>query len=230
MFMAISHASLLLMGLLSVLQTNPAVAGQSLFKVSGRVIGNKTSSVVLRGPAGEHRATVRADGSFEIAGVPPGNYAANAEPPNPFGRAELARVQSADIRDVAIQNPVIHRVAGRIASPGGVPIPELSLSVPPPPLPNLAAPAPNSPMSALSAEIQQILNLEREIPLKPNPDGTFVVNLPEGERRLSVLKKGIPAGFTVDAFTYGSQNLLNNPIRITPGPPSEISIVLKKAN
>ena len=77
--------------------------------------------------------------------------------------------------------------------------------------------------------MQQILYSETKVPLKPSADGTFQVGLPEGERRISVLKESIPAGYVVEAFTYGSQNLLNNPVRIAPGPLSDISIVIKKS-
>jgi hypothetical protein len=218
----------ILIGVLGLLQTNPANPSPGLFKVSGRLIGNTTSGVVLRGPAGELRGAVRADGSFEFVGVPAGNYVANAVPQNVFGRPEQVRVQSSDVRDVSIQNPVIRQVAGQIVTPGGASIPKLSLSVPPPPLPNTVAPPPDSPMAGLFGEIQQVLNTEREVPLNPNSDGTFVVNLPEGERRISVLKKSIPAGYALDVFTYGSQNLLNVPIGLMPGTLSKISIVLRR--
>jgi len=222
-------ATLLLIGSLSILQTK-ASATQSLFKVSGRFVGNTTSGVTLRGGGGELRGTVRPDGTFEIVGVAPGNYIADAVPSNPFGRAEQVRVQSADIRDITIQNPVIRRIAGRIVVRGGTPVPALSLSVPPPPLPNLPAPDPKSPLTGLLGEMQQILYSETEVPLKPGADGTFQVGLPEGERKISVLKERVPAGFAVEACTYGSQNLLNNPIRIAPGPLSDISITIKKSN
>jgi hypothetical protein len=138
-------------------------------------------------------------------------------------------VQTADIRDVVIQNPVIHQIAGRIVIRGGGPVPSLSLAVPPPPLKSVATPEPNSPVTGLVAEIRQILNMEADVPLKPNPDGTFLVSLPEGERRISILGRTIPSGYAVELFTYGPQDLLNNPLRIAPGTPSDISIVLKKS-
>ena len=142
MRLTILKASLLLIGGLSVLQTNSASPTQSSFKVSGRLIGNTTSGVTLRGPAGVLQGTVRPDGSFEFVGVVPGNHIANPMPRNPFGRPEQVRVQSSNIRDVIIQNPVIRRIAGRIVIQGGAPIPGTFSLGPPPPLPNLACSGP----------------------------------------------------------------------------------------
>jgi hypothetical protein len=214
--------------LLVLLQTARMSQSQSLFKVSGRLVGNTMSGVVLRGPGGEVRGTVQPDGTFEFTGVRPGNYAASPVPSNPFGRPESVRVQAADIRDVTVQNPVIRQVSGRVVTPANSGIPSLVLSIPPTPLPNLAAPDPRSPVSPdLLAAIQMILNAELEVPLKIDSAGKFVVDLPEAERRISILKRSIPAGYTLEAFTYGSNNLLSNPLRIEPGPLSEISIVLR---
>ena len=70
---------------------------------------------------------------------------------------------------------------------------------------------------------------ETDVPLKPSSDGAFSVGLPEGERRISIVKRTIPAGYAVETFTYGAQNLLSNPLRMDRGVLSEISIVLNKS-
>jgi protein TonB len=54
------------------------------------------------------------------------------------------------------------------------------------------------------------------------PDGTFRVAMPEGERRTNLNAPG----FTVKAFSYGAANLLRDPLRISAADSAEFSITL----
>jgi hypothetical protein len=64
------------------------------------------------------------------------------------------------------------------------------------------------------------------VPTNVGPDGFFKVTLPEGERAISILPNSIPQGYSVDSFTYGSTDLLKNPIRVSSNDPAEIAITV----
>src|SRR5204862_1410062 len=52
------------------------------------------------------------------------------------------------------------------------------------------------------------------VPANPQPDGLFKMTLPLGERQLNIVPNTIPPGYKVASFTYGTTDLLKNPIRV----------------
>src|SRR5262249_10276099 len=58
------------------------------------------------------------------------------------------------------------------------------------------------------------------------PDGSFRIALPEGERQLSVVAGTIPPGYKLTSLTYGTTDLMKNPIRITSADTAELRVIL----
>ena len=62
------------------------------------------------------------------------------------------------------------------------------------------------------------------VPLTVGSDGSFKINLPEGERQLSLAPGSVPAGYALESFMYGSTDVLRNTVRIAANDTSEIAI------
>jgi hypothetical protein len=56
-------------------------------------------------------------------------------------------------------------------------------------------------------------------------DGTFSVNVVQGEQRISIVN--LPPGFSVRSMTYGSVDVMANPLRVAV-PFSEIVVTLQR--
>jgi hypothetical protein len=61
--------------------------------------------------------------------------------------------------------------------------------------------------------------------IRPAADGTFHIGLPAGESRISNLL-GLPPGYTLKSFSYGSTDLLKNPLKIAATDTLELQISL----
>jgi hypothetical protein len=64
------------------------------------------------------------------------------------------------------------------------------------------------------------------VPTNVGTDGVFKVTLPEGERAISIQPTSLPSGYAVDSFTYGSVDLLKNPLRVARTDTAEIAIAV----
>jgi hypothetical protein len=60
--------------------------------------------------------------------------------------------------------------------------------------------------------------------VRPEPDGTARVKLPENERRVMVA--ALPLGYDVKSLTYGSVNLLKESLNLAEAAPAELKIAL----
>jgi hypothetical protein len=66
------------------------------------------------------------------------------------------------------------------------------------------------------------------VPTNPGPDGIFKVNLPEGDRKITIA--GLPPGFGLESFSYGSTDLLKNPIHVALNETAEMAITVDATN
>jgi hypothetical protein len=62
------------------------------------------------------------------------------------------------------------------------------------------------------------------LPANPQQDGTFTITMPEGERQISVLPASVPAGYMLTSFTYGTTDLLKNPMRIATADTAHLNV------
>jgi hypothetical protein len=148
-------------------------------------------------------AGVSADGTFAFANVPPGSYVVRLSAPGISATAATAPVQVSG-RDVAGVEIVAPReVRGRVTASGSV-------------LPMRFA----LPLSGAGGTDVTTVVIDAQ------PDGTFTVFLPIGERRVGA-PLGLPAGSTIPSLTYGSVDILSNPLRVTAGDSSELRIQIE---
>jgi hypothetical protein len=130
-------------------------------------------------------AALQQDGSFEFEKVLPGSYTAHTLPLTSMSATGTLNVGTSDITNFEVRTPQPKEIRGRIVIEGNVPMPHLAFNVGGAPL-----------------------------PANPQQDGTFTITMPEGERQISVLPASVPAGYTLTSFTYGTTDLLKNPMRI----------------
>jgi hypothetical protein len=182
--------------------------------VSGRVIADEaTKSRIIRislisSGAGESQTTlVDSDGTFEISQVKPGVYTAIAFASTSVSQPVALTVGAADIADLQIRLPDAKSIRGRVVVqgdvPANVPIPRIAFAL---------------------APVAGIPNSGANVPASPQPDGSFTIGLPEGERRIAVVAGTVPPGYKVSSFTYGTADLLKDPLSIAAGDSAELRV------
>jgi hypothetical protein len=181
-------------------------------KVTGRVTGLSSTPgaaprVTLSGGAslGEAAsAPIRPDGTFEFPMVPAGTYTASVFPTPALGpRNTSIYVGRTDVDGIQIVIPATKCLPGRAVVEGDGPIPNLNFS-----LAELPGNAAASNVSTAS--------------VSPLADGKFGVLLPEGERRVTLRPNSLPSGYSLKSFTYGSVDLLRDPLRVSSADSSSL--------
>jgi TonB family protein len=178
-------------------------------KVSGRIIGLQAAQtgvpyqMMLMGGLGAATmdtlpTTVNADGSFEFPKVLPGSYAVRFSLAVPIPPTSLT-VGNKDLSGVEIALPTMKVITGRVTIEGlGQVTPRLNFT--------LADSSGTAPATAVG-----------------QPDGTFRLTLPDGERRLTL---NVP-GYSVKALSYGSVDLLREPlVKISSTDSAQFQVVL----
>jgi hypothetical protein len=186
-------------------------------KVSGRVIGGNATSVSLTGaPLAETlNAPVGRDGQFEFPRVLPGNYAARSVPAMVLAPPTSVTVGATNVANVELRIPVTKEISGKITVRGNVPVPRVIFT-----LANGGAPI-NINQGVVSNAAGSV-----NVPTNVGTDGVFRVTLPEGERAISIQPSSLPTGYSVDSFTYGTTDLLKNPMRVALTDTAEIAIAV----
>jgi hypothetical protein len=171
-------------------------------KVSGRVTGASNASpvaprVTLSAVGVEALDTpIRSDGTFEFPMVLRGTYTARISPAPAVAPPFVSvAVGNKDVDGVQIEIPVTKCVPGRVIVAGDGPIPGVTFTF----------------TGAAGSNIAVIT---------PGP-GQFGILLPESERRVS-LTSLFPAGYSVKSLTYGSVDLLRNPLKVAGADSSEL--------
>jgi hypothetical protein len=150
--------------------------------------------------------TVTPDGKFEISPVPPGTYRLTV-----MGMLSLmsgtttVTVGNLDLTGIEIPIPNSVAIKGRVTLDGGGPLPNVAVQL-------RVARGPTSTHNAT-----------------PRPDGSFTINLPEGEFSASMAARVVPAGYTLSTLKYGEADLLKEALKITATNPAELIIEYKSA-
>jgi hypothetical protein len=152
---------------------------------------------------------VRPDGTFEFPSVYPGVFSLRASGISILASPNVTvTVANADLGSVEIRVPSLKDITGHVVIEGGGPYPLFAL-----------------PLIGLSASIG-IAGPSGTLPtIRPGTDGTFHIGLPAGEIQAANFV-GLPPGYTVKSFTYGSTDLLKNPLKIATTDPLELQISL----
>ena len=188
-------------------------------KVSGHVTGGAATGVSLSGTALAETLTapVGRDGQFEFPTVLAGTYTARTVPNVVLAPTTSLTVGPTNVANVEIRIPPTRQISGKITVRGNVPVPRVIFS-----LANGTAAAPIN----ISQGVVLGTTGSVSVPTNVRADGMFTVTLPEGERAISILPSSLPAGYSVNSFTYGSVDLLKNPIRVALADTAEIAIAV----
>jgi len=186
-------------------------------KVSGHVTGGNATNVSLTGTtlAETLTAPVGRDGQFEFPMVLPGTYTARSVPAVVLSPTTPITVGATNVANVEIRIPPTREISGKITVRGNVPVPRVIFT-----LANGAAPI-NINQGVVSNAAGNV-----SVPTNVGTDGVFKVTLPEGERAISILPSSLPSGYSVDSFTYGTTDLLKNPMRVALTDTAEIAIAV----
>jgi hypothetical protein len=196
--------------------------------VSGRVTGGSATSVTMTGGASPEplTAVVSANGAFTFPTVLPGNYAARTLPAIAVAGTTPITVGSTNLTNVELRIPATKEVSGKITLRGNFPMPRLSLS-----LTSVGAAIPPAPANILNGVVVVTPTAGgTTVPTNPGPDGAFKVVLPDGERRVTIVPGSLPPGYILESFTYGSQDLLKDPIRIALSDTAGFAITVDASN
>lgn len=148
---------------------------------------------------------VAADGSFEFARVPSGNYSARVYPGSIDYSSEAIEVKDKDIENLQLSVPYTVNMKARLLVEGLVPRIALTftnaagVTFKPSPLPNLFRAA-----STVGEEL--------------------TIPIPEGDYRVAIAQ--IPDGFELKSMVQGTIDLLNERLKITAGSSPEIAITM----
>jgi hypothetical protein len=192
------------------------VSSVSQVTVSGRITGLDNSDptraaalVTLTSASyvGPLTQAIPADGTFTFSNVSPGSYSLRVSGPRlpPGMPARIIEVASKDLRDITYVVPGQKEVTGKVVIEGGGPLPRLLLRV---------SSADNGPQAVDNAVV----------PINAQSDGTFRITLAEGQRKADIQ---VPAGFTLQSFTYGESDLRTSPVKVAASDTAALEIKIK---
>lgn len=181
-------------------------------KVSGRVTGYKAAEFALINPVGGdiQFTTARPDGTFEFAMVLPGLYDVEANTPIGSGTTRITVAAGKDLTDIAIKTPAARDIPGRVV-----------INDPAKPRVGFGILRPNQPANIPIATAQFMAATAA--------DGKFTLTLPEGENRVVFDANLVPPGFVLKSATYGSLDILSNPIKVAATDTVELTITFDSA-
>jgi hypothetical protein len=175
-------------------------------RVSGRVKGLDSARGAIR-VALESSVTSRietfvdAEGKFEFPVVlQRTRYTARLLPADDAASTPRINVEDKDVANVEIAAPAKREVTARVVVEGNYPVPSVGLT-----------------LDAKDSSITAVI--------RPDSDGTARIKLPEDERTVRPLS-GLPMGYTVKSITYGSANLLRQPLRLAESAAAELAVTL----
>ncbi len=186
-------------------------------RVSGRVVSGNATTVSLTGtPLADALSVPVRDGQFEFPMVLPGSYTLRSVPAMAFAPAVPITVGTTDFKDVELSIPATKEITGKITVRGTAPAPRIVFSVG----------NGQAPINIVQGVVVNTTGGSVTVPANAAQDGSFKIALPEGERSISILPSSLPAGFSVSFFSYGSVDLLKNPLRVALNDTAVIAIAL----
>ena len=182
----------------------------SWVRVRGRVLGIPSSPLapsltrVTLNSSAFNSTVVARDGTFELPDVLPGSYIISASYRSELTASTSIVVGNTDVTGIEIKLPRQVTVSGQAKLEGNGPIPLVGLQL-------------NGASGSSVVSVQ------------PRPDGSFTIDLPEGEFSASFTTRSLPPGFTVSAMSYGDADLLTQPLRVSGDSPSDLKITFRTA-
>jgi TonB family protein len=188
-----------------------SVDGTPWVKVSGRVTNFAANqSLLLTGPnVDQIQLRVNPDGSFEIPQILPGTYQVRL---NPASSAILPTqpialvIPNQDATNLIIPLPLMKEVQGVVANNSGAGVQgRISLSY---------------------SETRTNGSSSGSVSVATQADGKFAIQMPEGERRISVTAPG----YNVKSVAYGVTDLTRENMKVSSTDTAELRVVLDTAS
>jgi len=164
-----------------------------------------TSSAPRREPKS---SAVNSDGSFVFTQVLSGRYELRVGV-EPLSVARSVSVGNQEVSGLEIKAAVEAR--GRVAMADGNKLPPILFQIQ------------GQYAAGQAGNARAMETIQREF--DPRDDGTFTLGVVRGEQRISVV--GLPASYSVKSITYGSTDLLVQPLVLNSSPTSEILVTLE---
>ncbi len=140
--------------------------------------------------------SVAPDGAFSFTNVVPGNYSGQLVAPGIRGAVVPVVITETNLSEIQITAP--REVRGRVIADGSSPIPRFSIPL-------------------IAGRDETIVTVD------PQTDGAFTVFLPAGEHRTGT-PLGLPSGYSIQSLSYGSVDLLREPLKVSSDNSSELLI------
>ena len=201
------------------------LAASNGVSVSGHVTGlageNRSVRVTLNGTVASTSfdAAVNADGSYSIAKVMPGVYAARVAVGASVASSPLAVViPNKNVADLEIAYPPPVEISGRVTVDGGGPPPKFTLYLAQGAASGDAA-LDSLKRSAAAGGLQLI-----QLDVDALSDGSFKFRIPAGTYRVATQRAGIPSAYFLRSVTYAGANLLTDSLVVSDKESSEMQL------
>jgi TonB family protein len=184
-----------------------SVDGNPWVKVSGRVTNlGSNRTLVLTGPnVDQIQLQVNPDGTFEIGQALPGTYQVrlnSATLPSLPTRPISLIIPNQDATNLILALPLMKEVQGVVANTSGAAV--------------------QGRLSVSYSEISATGSSSGSMSVATQPDGKFTIQMPEGDRRISVTAPGS----TVKSLTYGTTDLMRENMKVATTDTAELRVVL----
>jgi hypothetical protein len=207
-----------------IIVTIAAKSGLHAVKVSGHVAGrqNLTTpeavSISMASNTTELNVPLDAAGRFEFPQVLPGIYSLGIDPYIATIPQTTVVVANDNLSNIQLEVPGERTLEGRVVVEDGYAMPPARLRV----WINAFSGLPAPPHGGM---VVQLGDPTIDTGLDIGPDGSFKIVLPEGDHRIEI--GGLPAKFyEVKSLTYGSADLLKEPLKISGSDSRKIVVSL----
>jgi hypothetical protein len=155
----------------------------------------------------------------------PGTYVARVTSPDSLASPPVpVMVPNKDVANLEIPVPLPVSVSGRVTVDGSGPPPRFTLLLASGSIPNWNSSPGDESVTALQREARSGSLQVLKVDVDALPDGSFKLQLPEGEYRVATTHAGIPSPYILTSISYAGVNLLVDPLRVSEKEPSEIQI------
>ena len=217
------------------LEKSPGVRVTGHVTVSGPdAPSSSMRSLTLTGRAVNQTAEVKTapDGSFEIPKIAPGAYVARVTLASMLSSPVVpVTIPNRELRDLVIEIPPEVEVRGRVVVDGYGPPPRFSLTLinGEVPVTGKAGELPSLSTAGLFEAVRGGTGNSDVVQMKVSalPDGSFKMKLPEGTYHVAAATEagnGVPPAYVLRSMTYGSADLLKEPLKISTEDRPELQI------
>ena len=198
-------------------------------KVTGKVTGMNRGATTLAFlgavSTNGYESAVQPDGSFALSQVMPGGYVARVMSSSPLASPPISVViPNRNVADLEIAVPPPVNVSGRVTVDGNGPPPKFTMILVHGSVSNWSSTPDNDGIATLQQEARtggvQLIKVD----VDALPDGSFKLQLPEGEYRVAAQRTSIPSPYVLTSISYAGVNLLVDPLSISEKESSEIQV------